>query len=624
MMRNPPRTILPAAGFLLLLLAVPAGAQPEMHKDPLSYDRRVRQFFEAYCWKCHNSERRKGEVNLKAFQDPGMIIRSPKLWRKVYQMLRDRKMPPEDARDLPEDKRELMVNFVGFTLNSVNCEDFREPGRPQVRRLTGAEYNNSISALFGRKLRPADDLPPDPTGYGFDTIAEALRLSPVRVDQCYAVSKRLLEGLPDGALVARPGRGVSELEAARRNIIAFATKAFRRPVGKERAERYLEIFRKARSGGADFEGAMRPMFLAVLLSPRFLLRAERNRPGVEEPYLVDDYDMASRLSYFLWSGPPDGTLLALAARGKLNDPVVLERQVKRMLADPRSRQLAENFVGQWLQLRAFERHRPDAKEFPRFTESLRRAMLDEVVLFVTDIIRKDRSAYDFLNSDRTFLNEELARVYGIGGIRGPEMRPVRLADPRRGGLLGMAAILTLTSDPTRTNIPRRGNYILSTFLGTPPPPPPPEVPPLEESRKGGGVQTVRAMLEEHRRRPECASCHAKIDPPGFALETFDAIGQWRERDEGFPIDASGEMEGGVVIDGPLDLRMVLLARREEFLRTFSERMMIYALGRGLEYTDECVVDDMLEAAQAKEGRFSALVVALVRSFPFRYRRNPDF
>ena len=615
---------------VLALLAAPAWSQADYEKDPLNWDRKIRPLFRRYCYRCHNPERHKRDIDLTKYENPRMILQARKVWLTVREMLKAGKMPPEDAREPKKQDREHMIAFIDRALSKLDCDEIKEPGRPSIRRLNRVEYNNTVSDLFGLDLRPADDFPPDPTGYGFDNIAEALTLSPVMVDRYYRAAEQVLDramkarGSRDRILVARPGKGTSEEAAARRVIRTFAARAFRRPVEKEQIERYLAVFRKARKGGADFNAAVRPMFLAVLLSPRFLVRVETAKPDAKGPYPVDDYGLASRLSYFLWSGPPDATLLKLAAEGKLNDPDTLEKQARRMLAHPRSRQLAENFIGQWLTLRNLERHRPDPKRFPEFTDSLRRSMIEEVHLFVADVIRKDRPVHELLQAPRTFLNEELARLYGIKGVRGPKMRPVKLENPRRGGVLTTAAVLTLTSDPERTNVPRRGNYIMGTILGMAPPPPPPGVPDLEESRAKGRKQTLREILELHRKNPECASCHAKIDPLGFGLEPFDAIGRWRERDAGKPIDASGELPDGSRFDGPAEMKKILLKRKDAFLKTLAEKMLIYALGRGLEYTDDCVVRDMLKAAKKNEDRFSALVVALVRSYPFRHRRNPRF
>jgi len=295
-----------------------------------------------------------------------------------------------------------------------------------------------------------------------------------------------------------------------------------------------------------------------------------------------------------------------------------------MLADPRSRELVENFFGQWLQLRGLSTHKPDAKQFPQFTEPLRAAMRQEVDLFLGELVRKDRPLTEVIDADYTYLNEELARHYGIQGVSGPEMRRVALKDHRRGGVLTSAAVLMTLADPERNNVPRRGNYIAAAILGSPPPPPPPDVPALEDPKADGKPMTLRQRLEAHRSKPECAGCHAKIDPLGFSLETFDAIGRWRDEEAGAPVDATGVLPDGRTFRGPVELKQILLGRRDEFVRTLAGNLLIYALGRGLVLEDECVLREAQKAAAAGDYRFSSVVLAVVRSHPFRHRRNPDF
>jgi hypothetical protein len=366
------------------------------------------------------------------------------------------------------------------------------------------------------------------------------------------------------------------------------------------------------------------MLQAVLISPRFLVRIEDNQPGAVGAYTVGAFDLASRLSYLLWSSPPDDQLLAAAAAGRLAGPGELEGQARRMLADPRAKALVSNFAAQWLQLPTLAEHRPDAGRFPEFTPALAHAMVDEAMLFIDEVIRLDRPITDLIDADYTYLNGDLARLYGIDGVDGPDMRRVQLSDRRRGGILTMAAVLTLTADPARTNIPRRGDYLLGTVLGEPPPPPPPVIPALEEAAPAGGQLTVREMIDLHRRNPDCAFCHAKIDPLGIGLENFDAIGRWQERQAGKAIDASGTLPGGASFDGPVALKRLLLARKAEFARSMVSQLLTYALGRGLIYQDDCVIADALKALERDAYRFSTMVVTVVTSYPFTHRRNPGF
>jgi len=625
------------AGAVLLLQANPqderakAKAKAEAAaKDPLDFDRSIRGLLQNFCYRCHSGDKPKGDVDLLKDENPRLVAENRKTWQTAMEMLERSEMPPKKERQPTPEQRKNMVAFIKKTLDTLDCDRPRDPGRPSIRRLNRTEYDNSIRELTGLDLGLSDGFSPDPTGYGFDTIAEALALSPVLVEQYHDAARRVVEAVAQSAEARRrvffvgPSREVPDREAARRVVERFAGKAFRRPADPAFVGKLLGLYDRSRAKGEAHEAAVGPMLTAILISPRFLARIETVRPEVEEAYPLDEYDLASRLSFFLWSGPPDDALLALAAEGKLGKPEVLEAQARRMLADPRSRALADNFIGQWLQLRSVAGHKPDPKRFPGFTDSLRTAMEREASLFLAGIVREDRPLTEIVDADYTILNEELARHYGIEGVKGPEMRRVPLKDRRRGGILTSAAILMILSDPERTNIPRRGNYIAASILGTPPPPPPPDVPALEDSKVAGKEMTLRQMLELHRSKPECASCHARIDPLGFSLQNFDAIGRWRDREEGGPVDASGVLPDGRAFSGPVELKDILLERRDAFVRTLAENMLIYALGRGLSGEDECVLRDAQKRAEASDYRFSSAVLAVVLSHPFRYRKNPDF
>jgi len=336
---------------------------------------------------------------------------------------------------------------------------------------------------------------------------------------------------------------------------------------------------------------------------------------------VNEFELASRLSYFLWSSMPDEELTGLAVAGKLREGDNLETQVLRMLRDPKSRALVENFGDQWLQLRLLNTINPDAQRFPTFDDSLRRSMLEETRLFFESVLREDRSVLDFLDAKDTFLNERLARHYGISGVVGEQFRRVTLTDERRGGLLGQASILTVTSNPTRTSPVKRGKWILEQILGTPPPPPPPDVPELKEDQDVVLSGSLRQRMEQHRANPNCATCHGRMDPLGFGLENFDAIGAWRENDGKFPIDASGTLPTGQSFEGPKALRVILKVRQQEFVRCLTEKLLTFGLGRGLEYTDTCAIDRIVETMGEKDDKFSVLVLGIVRSDPFQKRRS---
>ncbi len=592
--------------MLALVLAWPAlsgveGLVQEKKEPPLSWDRSIRPLFQRHCYRCHNPEKRKGEIELTRDENPRLIAQNRKVWQTALEMLVAGEMPPKKENPPKDEERARMVEFLKKTLGQLECKDDRDPGRPVVRRLNKTEYDNAVLDLTGLDLDLADRFSPDASSYGFDTIAEALAVSPVLVEQYHEAAKKLLDAL----------------DAAKKmpDVEAFATKAFRRPV---------EPALLAKLKALEAKGGRRPALLAVLISPRFLMRIESVKPDAKGPYLVDDYDLASRLSFFLWSGPPDDVLLDLAAKGQLRTAEAVETQARRMLADPRSRALADNFIGQWLQLRGLATHKPDPKVFPQFTESLRMSMRRELDLFLREVIAKDRPLTELIDADFTYLNEELAGHYGIPGVKGPELRRVSLPDRRRGGLLTSGALLMLQSDPDRNNVPRRGNFVAGAILGAPPPPPPPDVPSLDETKAPPGKElTLRERLDLHRSKPDCMGCHSKIDPLGFGLENFDAIGRWRDVEAGRPVDASGVLPSGRKFQGPVELKKLILEKRDDFTRTTAENLLIYALGRGLQLEDECVVRDAVKAAAAGEYRFSTLVLTIVRSHPFRHRRNPD-
>ncbi len=421
--------------------------------------------------------------------------------------------------------------------------------------------------------------------------------------------------------IAEAGKGLDERQAAAKVIEHFASRAFRRPIDSGTVDKLMTLYDKAKSQKAGYANAVRPMIEATLLSPRFLFRIEQEDTKATGPYRVDEFDLAARLSYFIWSTTPDDALLELASAKKLSNPATLEKQVKRMLADPKSRALAENFAGQWFQIRSLAGHRPDRKKYPEYTSDLRHAMTEEVAMFIDEVIREDRPVTDLIDADYTYLNEPLAELYEIKGIKGQQMRRVKLKDRKRGGVMTMASVLTLTSDPERTNVPKRGKYVAEAILGTPPPPPPPVVPALEDSKDGAKKNaSLRELLEVHRKDPVCASCHAKIDPLGFGLENYDPLGRWRTKSGEHTVDASGVLPGGQKFEGPEALK-ILMDRKDQFKRNMAEKMLTYALGRGLDYYDACATKDILDALDKNNDQFSAMVIAIARSFPFQYRKN---
>jgi hypothetical protein len=409
---------------------------------------------------------------------------------------------------------------------------------------------------------------------------------------------------------------VSQREAAREIVSRFARLAFRRPVPSEEVERILKVYDRAEKEGESFESRMRLSLSRILVSPFFLFRVELDPPGARagSSYRINEYELASRLSYFFWSSMPDDELFKLAAAGQLRQN--LSVQTRRMLKDPKSAAFFQNFPGQWLTLRGLANVAPDPKLFPKFDNELRDSMARETELFFETIVREDHSIVDLLDADFSFVNEKLARHYGIDGVKGKEFQRVKLP-ANRGGLLTQASILTLTSNPTRTAPVKRGKWVLDQILNTPPPPPPPDVPPLAETGELKG--TLRKMMELHRENAVCASCHQRMDPIGFAFENYDAVGAWRDKDGGFPVDASGTLPNGQNFKGPGELRSILKEKKELFARCLSEKLLTYALGRGLEYYDRCAVDTILKTMAQNNFRFSTLIDEVVKSEPFQMR-----
>ena len=510
--------------------------------------------------------------------------------------------------------------------------DLRVDGRRV--RLVDADFDsaeaNQLTRNFGLRL-------PIPAGEheiaaGF--LTEYAKSEDGQATNRYSVDYVLVGGPYDAAgpgdpenrqrlFVCRPAAGQPEEPCARRILTALARRAYRRPVGAADIDPLLRLFAIGRADGARFEDGIEMALSGVLVSPSFLFRAPQvpddAAPGSVHP--LSDVDLASRLSFFLWSSIPDAELLDLAERDRLGEPDVLTAQIVRMLADPKARTLVDNFGGQWLHLRNVADWMPDPERFADFDESLRYAFERETALFLDHLIRDDRSVLALIDGDYSFLNERLARFYGIEGVEGGYFRRVSLAGTERRGVLTHGSVLMVTSYPTRTSPVLRGKWVLENLLGAPPPPPPPDVPALADGAEAS-AGSLREALERHRANPACAACHARLDPLGFALESFDAVGAYRTEDDGVAVEASGTLPDGTLVDGPAGLRRVLLDRRQEFVETLAAKLLTYALGRGLEPYDRPAVREIRRRTEAADYQFSALVAAIVDSVPFRLRRTP--
>jgi mono/diheme cytochrome c family protein len=420
--------------------------------------------------------------------------------------------------------------------------------------------------------------------------------------------------------VCAPQNEKEDLPCARKIIAALLHRAYRRPIRDADLETPLSFYQRRRNGNGSFDAGIEAALQFILASPEFLFRFEPDPSGlpVDAAYQLGDLALASRVSFFLWSSPPDDELLRVASEGKLHQHAVLQQQVTRMLADSRADALVDNFAEQWLFLRNLKNSSPDPQIFPDFDDNLRQAMREETKLFFQSIVREDRSVMDLLNADYTFVNERLARHYGIPNVYGSQFRRVTLTSEERRGLLGQGSILTVTSYPNRTSPVQRGKWILTNLLGIPPTPPPPNVPALKENGDGKPL-SLRERMEQHRADPVCAGCHKVMDPIGFALENFDAVGQWRTKDDGSLIDPSGTLYNGAKVDGPVALRNMLASHPDVFAGVMTEKLLTYALGRGVEYYDMPAVRKIVRTAQANDLRFSSLVLATVESVPFEMK-----
>ncbi len=613
-------------GFALLPAGVTADAPPT---DQQAFDTQVRPMYDKYCFPCHTEKDPSSGTSLAQYKTVESIQKAPAEWRKVVGRIRDQTMPPKNMPQPTPQEREIMALWVAHTLDRTP-EDLapKDPGKVLIRRLSRTEYNNTIRDLFGVDTRPADKFPGDAGGGGgFDNNADTLYIQPILMERYLSATGDILDAAkPDRLFVVRPSQKVPARSAAKQTLAFHATRAYRRPVTTEETNVLLGLYDIGIKQGKNFENAVKFALKGVLISPNFLFRSESlfGKPG---PYPIDDYALASRLSYFLWSSMPDEELFRLAAAKKLHAPEVLDAQTLRMLKDPKSASFADSFAGQWLRVRElYSNSQPDTGKFPEFKPALRDAMYQESILFFQSVFQENASLLRLLDANYTYLNEDLAKHYGILNVAGANMRRVALTGDtgrRRGGVLTQAATLTLSSYPQRTSPVLRGKWILSELLGTPPPPPPPVVATLgtDDAPSKEGL-TFRQRLEKHREKPECAGCHSRLDPLGFGLENYDAIGRWRDEIGGKPVDSVGAFPNGEKFNGSVELKQYMFAqKRGEFTRHLTEKMLAYALGRGLEAYDAPTVQKITKTLEANNYRSIRLITEIVKSYPFQYRQD---
>lgn len=614
----------------MLLLPALAIAQTAAPNNNLAEGQ---QFLQTNCAVCHSGKSPAGGFDIKRLAQPTSFHDRPALWNKVALRVHNGEMPPGGS--LGVEKRETFTGWVQDHLRTAACSDGLVPGPAPIRRLSRTQYTATIRDLLNLHVDVGASLPADGAGgEGFDNAAETLFLSPIHAEKYLDAAKTALNyGSKDPKarprfLIAAPGPGVTSEEAAHTILEDFLLRAFRRPVEKADLDFYMGLFSSEVKRGESFEQSILYTLRAVLISPQFLFRAEApNTTG--QIRLLDGYSLASRLSYFLWGSTPDGLLLALADAGKLNDPEVLKGQVARMLRNQKSTDFAQSFVDQWLRIRDLgEAFQPDPKLFPEWKDAeLQGDIKNQPVLFFREIVASDLSILDLLDSNWTIATRKLQKVlYGTNvkpARPNNQEQPQRIELPEgshRGGLLGMSAVLMISSHPHRTSPVLRGKWLLETILGTPPPPPPANVPKLEEETKPGEPPaTLRERLAQHRANPACATCHSRIDPLGFALENYDVLGRWRTEDAGKPIDAKGELPDGTVFDGPDQLKAALMRKKDLFVRNLVSKMLGYALGRGLTLQDSCTVDNIVAEVERNNYHAQALINAVIMSVPFRYQ-----
>jgi hypothetical protein len=611
---------------LALALALPCTAETaeETEAEELlteakkSFREHVEPFVKLYCVECHG-DRPKAGLNLR------VAVRKPadpafaRKWMDAIANVNAHDMPPDDADQPSDDERARFVDAIA----KIKYLSARDPGPFVIRRLTKVEYGNTLHDLLGVDAAAAAELPDEVAGEGYMNS-----LSPLQSEQYLEIANEVIQKMSpqvQKGLFGEPSAKDTDLRAeAARIARMLARRAFRRPPSDAEVETLADVFDLGRQNKLDRTASLRLMLKAVLVSPQFLFITPSKEAETGQKIVpLDDYQLASRLSYLLWATMPDAELSELADAGKLHEPAVLKAQVKRLLTDRRARALFDGFGAQWLGLGELKDKTFDTAKFPQMTPAMRTAMYDEARLFFESIVRENRSVVSFVDSDYTFLNGPLAALYGMEkAVAGPEMRKVKLTNANRGGILGMPGILATTSFPNRTSPVKRGVWVLEQVLGEVVPPAPPNVPTLEkQDQKKVANLTLRQRTELHRTNAVCNNCHKILDPIGFGLENFDAIGRWRDQDDsGGKIDATGELPGGKHFSSPKELKAIIAARKDDLARNLTEKLLAYALCRKLEGYDEIVVDRLMGTI-AKDGyRMQTLITEIVTSYPFTNRR----
>lgn len=585
----------------------------------------VGPFLAKYCNDCHSGDEPEGGVDFAQFQKSSNIQKDFDLWEKAQRLIQEKQMPPVDSVQPTGEEVIAILDALGLELSTFDCSSTKHPGRVTIHRLNKAEYNNTIRDLLGLDLNLAKDFPADDVGNGFDNIGDVLTIPPVLFEKYLAAAETVAErAWADPEARSQIVRHQAESDAERlalvtQNLNEFCERAYRRPLSAEELQRLSGLSLYALQQTSPLEEIYQTGVSAILANPNFLFRVEEDPTDDDEDGIreLNDFELASRLSYFLWSSLPDEELFQLAKRGELKQHEVLKSQALRMLGDPKARALVDNFAGQWLQLRDLPRLAPDPEKFPQYNRELQQAMRAETELFFASLMKENRSVLEFLKADYSYVNERLAVHYGISGVQGDAFQRIDLPPGRR-GVITHASILMLTSNPTRTSPVKRGKWILDNILAEPPPPPPANVPELEAG--GESLGSLREQMEQHRANESCAVCHRRMDALGFGLENFDAVGGWRDHDGRFAVDSSGAMPSGREFHGAAELMKILIdEKKTEFCRCLTKKMLTYALGRGLESYDRCAVNEIVASLEKNDYRFATLITEIVASDPFTMR-----
>jgi len=618
---------------MCFLMAGSTAATAALDPAKASFLKDILPLLEDHCYACHGDGQTKGGLALDGFQTEKDVHHGYKIWEQIRKLVAAGEMPPEGRKNrLDGNERDLLAGWARHSLDNFYGTAPPDPGRVTVRRLNRNEYNNVVRDLLFVDFQPANDFPADDTGYGFDNIGDVLSTSPLLMEKYLDAAETIASAavmIPrkNGEVTAfqkeyftLPLTKEAEETVFKGFVATFMRRAYRREVRTEEVDRMMAVSKAVVDKGAPFDARVQVVIQGVLVSPHFLFRWELDGAPSDPKAIrrLNEYELASRLAFFIWSSGPDDRLLDLAAKGVLRKQ--LKAEVHRMLADPKAEALVRNFSGQWLQLRNLDIVRPDKSLFPTYTHKLRDDMRRETELLFADVLRGNRPLTELLTARYSFVNGRLAALYGLSNVRGDEFRKVALKGNTRAGVLGHASVLTLTSDPNRTSPVKRGKYVLDNILGTPPPPPPPNVPELEEAGEIKG--TVREQMAKHSTNAVCASCHKKMDPIGFAFENFDAVGRYRTEDNGAPVDAGGQLDSGESFKNAAELRAIFATKKSDlFIRCVTEKMLTYALGRGLEYYDKRPVDKIIERLDGNDDRSFHLVMGIVESLPFDMKRG---